>query len=506
MLYGTLARAPVRGSGPRSFNRDEIKAQPGIVEVVALDHGIGIIGSSVEAVFTARRKLKAEWRDAPGASVNSEKNRDEYIAHARDLAQKTVVARKRGEPEAAIAGAAQVVTSEVTTDYVYHAQMEPHSCTASVQGDSVEIWASTQWPTKAVAEAAKAAGVASDKVKFHTLQMGGGFGRKLFVDYVIDAVLLSKAVSRPVKMIQSREDDIGFGRFRPMTAHHTTIGLDGAGKVVGWRHRIAADLVVPQVYGQERMDAQKGHDHIVSWLADAAFYDVPAHMAEHIYEERGVRTAAWRGVGAGHNNFAMESAIDDVAQALGKNPLEYRLSLLKDARAKRVVETAAQLADFGRRRNGTALGLSFAAYGPRTEACSMMGTVAEISVDRQSGQIQVHNVWCAADVGLPVQPANIVSQVEGAVIFALGAALKERITIKDGLVEQSNYHDYQLMRMSEVPEIKVEIIPGGPVPLPVGEVGIPGTMPAVASAFFALTGKRLRAAPFTPERVKKALA
>jgi isoquinoline 1-oxidoreductase beta subunit len=506
MLYGTLARSPVRGSAPVSFNRDEIKTQPGIVEVVQLDHGIGIIGRSVEAVFSARNKLQAQWGEAPGSKVDSEKNLEEYVSHARDFKQKTIIGRKRGEPEAAIAQAAKVLTTEVTTDYAYHAQMEPLSCAASVTPEAVEIWAGTQWPTKAVAESAKAAGVAEDKVKLHPLQMGGGFGRRLFVDTVVDAVLLSKAAGKPVKMVQTRADDVAAGRFRPMTAHHTQIGLDADSKVIGWRHRIAADLVVPQVYGQERMDTQKGHDHIITWMADVAFYDVAAHMAEHIYEERGVRTAAWRGVGAGHNNFAIETAVDELAHLMGEDPLQYRLDLLKDPRAKKVVETAASLADWSRKREGRGLGISFAAYGPAPPVSSMIGTVAEISVDRQTGNIRVHNVWCAADPGLPVQPGNVAAQVEGAVIFALGAALKERITLKDGRVEQSNFHDYELMRMSEVPEIKVEVIRSRDAPLPVGELGIPGTVPAVANAFFALTGKRLRHAPFTPARVKAALA
>ena len=506
MVYATLARAPVRGSSPTTFNRDELRKQPGIIDAVALDNGVGIIGDTVEAVFAARGKLRAEWKDAPGSKVDSTANLHEYLAHVRDPARKGVVGRTSGDANAAIAGAAKVHGSEFTSDYVYHAQMEPHVCVASVTPDGVEVWTGTQWQTRAVAEAAKAAGVGPEKVTLHQMQMGGSFGRNIFVEYVIDAVNLSKAAGKPVKMIQSRSDDVVHGRFRPMYAQRIEVGLDAGGKVVGWRHRIAADTVVPYLYGQARMDTQKGIDHIVFAGADVPHYDVPAHVADHIYEERGVRTAPWRGIGAGATNFAIEMVIDELAQLAGQNPLAYRLALLKDPRARRVVETAAKMADWGRKREGTALGISFGKLGLPPIGFSLVGTVAEVSIDRASGRIKCHNLWCAADVGLPVQPGNVVAQLESSLIFALGSALKERITIQDGVVQQTNFHDYEILRLSEIPEIKVEVIRSGDIPLPVGELGIPGVVPAVSNAVFALTGRRLRNAPFTPNRVKAALA
>lgn len=506
MLYGTLVRAPYRGSGPTSFNRDEIKVQPGIVDAVALDHGVGIIGNSVEQVFAARRKLKAQWKAAKGANVDSEKDLQQYLADVRDPNKKGVAVRKTGEAEQALVGAAKVVSAEYTSSYVYHAQMEPLSCTASVTADGVEVWSGTQWPTKSVAEAATAAGVPPEKVKFHTLQMGGGFGRRAFVEYVTDAVLLSKAVGKPVKMIQSREDDLRAGRFRPLTAQKLDVGLDASGKVIAWRHRLAAEPVAPYVYNQARLDADKGVDLIVIYGADVPFYDVPAHLTEHIYEDRGARVAAWRGIGAGYTNFAVEAMIDDLARAANKDPLEYRIALLKDPRGKKVVERVAQLADWKRKREGRALGVAFGKLGLPPVGFSMTGTVAEISVDRRSGKIKVHNLCCVADVGLPLQPDTITAQIEGALIYALGAALKEQITIKNGEVQQSNFHDYELMRQSDVPEIKVEVIRSGDIPLPVGELAIGGVAPAIANAFLALTGKHLRHLPMSPERVKKALA
>ena len=506
MLYGIIARAPVRGSGPSSFNRDELKARPGIVEAMALDYGIGIVGNTVEAVFSARRALKAQWRDAKGSRISTDKDRQDYLADVRDLNKKGVPVRRTGDAVAAIAGAAKVISAEFTSDYVYHAQMEPLSCTASVTKDGVEVWAGTQWPTRSAAEAAKIAGVAPDKVKFHTLQMGGGYGRRAFVEYVVGAVQLSKAVGKPVKLVQTREDDVQSGRFRPLTAHKLDVGLDAGGKVVGWRHRLAAEPVAPYLYGQARLDADKGVDLIVIYGADVPFYDVPAHLTEHIYEERGARVAAWRGIGAGYTNFANEAMIDALARTAGRDPFEYRLALLKDPRAKNVVERVAKLADWSRKREGRALGIAFSKLGLPPVGFSMTGTVAEISVDRASGAIRCHNLWCVADVGLPLQPRNVEAQIEGALVYSLSAALKERITLKDGQVEQSNYHDYEVLRLSETPEIKVEVVRSGDIPLPVGELAIGGTAPAVANAFLALTGKPLRDLPFTPSRVKAALA
>ncbi len=506
MLYGTVAWAPVRDAKPTSFNRDEIKAQRGIVDVIALDEGIGIVGRTVEDVFAARRKLKAQWSDAPGARVDSAKEAQEYLAHLRDPNRKGVVVREAGDANAAIAGAAKVLTGEYTSDYVYHAQLEPMCCTASVTPAGVEVWAGTQWPTKSAEEAAKAAGVTPDKVKFHTLQMGGGYGRRAFVEYVTDAVLLSKAVGKPVKMILSREDDVQNARMRPLTAQKIDVGLDASGKIIGWRHRLAAEPVTDYVYDKARLEAQKGNDIIVVAGADVPFYDVPAFVTDHVYEARGVRVAAWRGIGAGYTNFAVEGMIDELAQQAGKDPLEYRMALLKDARARKVIERVAQLSEWGRRREGRALGIAFNKLGLPPVGFSMTGTVAEISLDRASGQIRVHNLWCVADVGLPLQPDNTAAQIEGSLVFSVSAALKEQITLKNGAVQESNYHDYPVLRMSESPDIKVEILGSGPVPLPVGELSIGGTAPAIAGAFFALTGKRLRDLPMSPERVKKALA
>jgi isoquinoline 1-oxidoreductase beta subunit len=506
MLIGTIARAPARGSGPISLNEADLAKMPGITNVVKLDHGVGIIGTSMPAVLAARRALKAQWRSAPGSNVDSEVQQKEYEADAANLAKSGVVGRTTGDAKAALAAAARVVSGTFTTDYVYHAQMEPLGAVASVTADSVEIWAGTQWASRGADEAAKAAGVPRDKVKFNLLTMGGGFGRRISVEYVIDAVHLSKAAGKPVKLMLSREDDVASARLRPMTAHKVDVGLDAVGKIIGWRHRIASDTVVPYLYGAARMEAQKGVDHIVFAGADVPLYDVPAHLAEHIYEERGVRTSPWRGIGAGHNAFAVEAMIDMLAKDAGKDPLAYRVGLLKDARARKVVETAGEMADWGKpRASGRALGLAFSRLGLPQIGESLAATVAEVSVERASGVVRVHRLWCAADVGLPLQPANIVAQIEGSLVWGLSSALKERVTIKGGSIQQTNLSDYEVLRFSETPVIDVRVLRSGELPLPVGELGLGTVIPAVANAVHAATGKWLRHAPFTKARVTDAL-
>jgi isoquinoline 1-oxidoreductase beta subunit len=290
-----------------------------------------------------------------------------------------------------------------------------------------------------------------------------------------------------------------------MTAHRIDVGLDADGKVTAWKHRLAADHVVLQVYGQARLDAQKGVDHIVMAHADVPLYEVPNHLAEHIYQESGVRTAAWRGIGAGPNAFAIEAMVDDLARLAEKDPVAYRLSFLKDNRAKAVVQAAAEMSDWSRRREGSALGFAFARLGVPQLGDSLSATVVEVALDRPSGRIRVGRIWCAVDVGLAVQPRNIRQQVEGSLIWGVSSALKEQIVHRGGAVQQRNYTDYEILRMSETPEIAIRIVGSGPNPLPVGELGLATVTPAISNAVLSMTGKRLANAPFTPSRVTAAL-
>ncbi|MGL4241943.1 MAG: xanthine dehydrogenase family protein molybdopterin-binding subunit, partial [Beijerinckiaceae bacterium] len=371
--------------------------------------------------------------------------------------------------------------------------------------DGVEIWTGTQWPSKIQGDAAKIAGVPPEKVKVNMQPMGGGFGRRAQTEYASEAVEVSKAIGRPVKLMATREDDVINAHCRPMTAHRIDVALDAAGKVTAWKHRLAADHVVLQVYGQARLDAQKGVDHIVMAHADVPLYDVANHQAEHVYENSGVRTAAWRGIGAGPNAFAIEAMVDDLAKLAGQDPVAYRLAFLKDARAKAVVQAAAEMSQWSRKRDGSALGFAFARLGVPQLGESHSATGVETTLDRATGKIRVARIWCAVDVGLPVQPRNIRQQIEGSLIWGVSSAIKEQITHKAGAVQQRNYTDYEILRMSETPQIEIRIIGTGPNPLPVGELGLATVTPAISNAILAMTGKRLANAPFTAARVQAAL-
>jgi isoquinoline 1-oxidoreductase subunit beta len=505
MAHAVIARAPVMGGGPKSHNGDDVRKMPGVVAVVPLTQGVAVVAERVEQALAGRAALKIEWNVTPASGYDSAAGLQKYLADARDASKQGVVGRKTGEVEPALAAAARVVSGEYTTDYAYHAQMEPLTCVASVTAEGVQVWTGTQWPTKVQEDAAKIAGVAPDKVKVVMQPMGGGYGRRAQTEYASEAVEVSKAIGRPVKLMATREDDVINAHCRPMTAHRIDVGLDAAGKVTAWRHRLAADLVVLQVYGQARLDAQKGVDHIVMAHADVPLYEVANHLAEHVYEDSGVRTAAWRGIGAGPNAFAIEAMVDDLATLAGQDPVAYRLAFLKDARAKAVVQAAAEMSGWPKAREGAGLGFAFARLGVPQLGESLAASVVETVLDRASGALRVSKIWCAVDVGLAVQPRNISQQVEGSLIWGVSSALKEQITFKGGAVEQRNYTDYPVLRMSETPEIAIRIIGTGPNPLPVGELGLATVTPAISNAVLAMTGKRLRNAPFTAARVAEAL-
>lgn len=509
MAYATLVRGPVRGSMPASSNADAVKKMPGIVNVVTLDHGVAVVGETFDSVRKARRKLQVSWRGGEsGAQVNTDKDLETYLGDGRDPKRVGTEWKSKGDVTNALAGAAKVLTREYLTDHVYHAQMEPMNATADVRADGVEIWVGTQAPTRTQLDVAKALGTSPERVKLNPHFMGGGFGRRATVEASVDAALVSKAVNRPVKLILSREDDLSAGTFRPMTAQRIEAGLDAGGNIVGWRHRVIGEPVGDFVYHPGYVKAAKNRDVIFMMGAELPYYTkVGNWQSEHLMTEERTRVAAWRGIGAGYTKFAVESMIDEIAHLNKADPLAFRLALTDDSRTRRVLEKVAEMSGWGKTRpGGTALGLAFAEYGAfAPKFGSLIASVAEISVDRSSGRIRVHNYWAAADATLAVNPGALAAQIESAIVWGLSSALKERVTMVNGVVQQSNFHEYQVMRMAEVPAIHVAVLTGGPMPTMVGELGVPGTGPAVANAFFALTGKRLYHMPFTPERVRAAL-
>jgi isoquinoline 1-oxidoreductase beta subunit len=507
MLYATVLRAPVEGAAPERIDDAKAKAVKGVIKIVKLPYGVGVLAETPWAAFDARTMLvnAITWSKTGKAwGFDSEQGLQALGATARDLNAQASDWFKAGDARAELSKAATSMEAEYRCDYAYHAQMEPLNAVASVSpsGDAAEIWCGTQSQSMAQGGAAKALGIARDKVKLNDLLLGGGFGRRgpRDADFVVDAVLMSKEAGKPVKVMWTREDDVHNGRFRPLSAHYLRAGFDATGKLVAWQHRLAGDRVTP-FFDPVRYEAGGRRDGILMNGGDLPGYDVPHQLVEQLYQDTGVRTAPLRAIGFTANKFATETFVDEIAVKRGIDPVAFRLELLKSTpRARKVVETVARMADWGRKRDGRGLGFAFIDY-----TGSLLAGAVEVSLDRASGQIRVHNFWCAIDCGVAVQPDNVVAQSEGSIVYGLGLALTERISIKDGAVEQSNFYDYRVPRMNEVPMMQVEVIPTDNPPTGAGQMATPLVAPAIGSAIAQLTGVRLRHTPFTPERVKAAL-
>jgi isoquinoline 1-oxidoreductase subunit beta len=507
MLYGAVLRAPVEGAAPKKFDEAKVMAIKGVVKTVKLPYGVGVVAETPWAAFAARREIEASvsWsNDGKAWGFDSDKGLETFAATARDPNATATDWFKLGDVRAEMPKAASTFEAEYLCDYAYHAQMEPLNAVASVSaaGDSAEVWCGTQSQTMALEATANALGLDRHKVQLHDMLLGGGFGRRgpRDMDFLIDAVLLSKAVGKPVKSMWTREDDVHNGRFRPLSAHFLRAGFDATGKLVAWQHRLVGDRVTPFA-DPVRYEKAGKKDFILMLGADAKGYDVAHQLVEQVYEDTGIRTAPLRGIGFTANKFATETFIDEIARRRGVDPVKYRLELLaKTPRAYKVMERVAQMADWGRKRDNHGLGASYIDYSG-----TQVAAVVEISVDRSAGKIKFHNVWCVIDCGVAVQPDNVIAQTESSIIYGIGLALTERISIKNGTVEQSNFYDYVVSRNSDVPPMHLEVIQTDNPPTGVGQMATPLITPAVSNAMMALTGVRLRHAPFIEERVKKAL-
>ena len=508
MLYGAVLRAPVEGSVPHKIDEAKVKAVPGVTSVIRLPHGVGVVAETAWAALKARQVLNGAvtWtRTGTAWGFDSDKGHDAFAADAKNLQRPARDWTAQGNARVAFQNAASTIEAEYRCDYAYHAQMEPLNAVASVaaNGDAVEIWAGTQSQTTATEAPAKFLGISRDKVKLHDLMMGGGFGRRgnRDVDFIMDAVMLSKEVGRPVKAMWTREDDVHNGRFRPMSAHYLRAAIDPSGKLAAWHHRVAADRITPFM-DPVRFQQGGGRDGMVMAGTDVRGYDVPHQLVEQLYRDTGVRTNPLRGIGVTANKFATEAFMDEVARKRGVDPLAFRLELLKGTpRALKAVERVAQMAEWGRKREGRALGLSYIDYSG-----SQVAGIAEVSLNRGSGQIKVHDFWCTIDCGVAVQPDNVIAQTESSIVYGLGLTMSERISIKDGAVEQSNFYDYALPRMNEVPQMHIELIRTDNHPTGAGQMATPLIAPCISNAVMELTGVRLRHTPFLSDRVKKALA
>jgi isoquinoline 1-oxidoreductase beta subunit len=499
MVYAAVLQSPYPGGAPVQVDDARARAVPGVTDIFKLPGGVGVIGTTVEGTQAAKNLLRVTWSDAPGARLDSERALEDLGAIGRDKSRDGVAYEKTGDAKAAMTSAESVFRGEYRTRYVYHAQMEPMNATAAVSADgqSAEIWVGTQAGTSLLNGVARLLQTERSKITLHQQFLGGGFGRRGNHETVYDAVRLAKAAGKPVKLIWTREDDLTFGKFRPMTAHHIEAGFDAGGKLVAWHHRIVAESVLAFVSG----DPTPRQDRIVMKGSPAVQYPVANKLAEHVIEDRGARLSPWRGVGNGHNAFAIESFVDEMAKEFGKDPVAFRLELSEGVpRMQHLTRVVAEMSDWTRKRNGTALGI-----GTMVKDDTLAAGVAEVSLDRATGKIKVHNFWAAVDAGIAVQPRNLAAQTEGSIVYALGSVLREKITIKDGRVLQSNYSDYEVARMSDVPNIEIKIVSTANKPTGGGEEGVPLVACAVGNAIAALTGVRLRELPFSPDHVRGAL-
>jgi isoquinoline 1-oxidoreductase beta subunit len=505
MIYASVLEAPMDGAKVEVLNMPEVAAIKGVTKVLPLPFGVAVLGDTVEATRAGRNALKVKW-DTSGAAAkafDSDKSKEEYARQGQDANAKAMDAYRVGDASAALGGAAKTVQATYWSEHCYHAQMEPMNCVAKVaeDGQSAEIWTGSQFNALAAVVIAGVLKTTPDKIKINAQLLGGGYGRRIWPDAAVQAAIISNIVKKPVKLMLTREDDVAAARPRPMTHHVLKAGLDAKGDLVGWYHRLVSENV-DAVASPPRFQATGGKDYIGWRGLDQAFYGIPNVLAEAVRETRGMRVHAWRGIGSGYNKFAAEAFLDEVAQAKGVDPLAIRLELTKDKpRANAVIKAVAEMSEWTRQRPGHALGLAFADYHDTLSA-----GVAEVSVDRGTGKIKVHNYWIAVDPGLVIQPDNVHAQLESAVIYGLSAALLEELTVKDGAIQQSNFNDYPVLRMSDVPQIHTRIITTDNPPTGMGEIGVVTVAPAIANAMFLLTGKRLRHLPMSPERVKKALA
>jgi isoquinoline 1-oxidoreductase beta subunit len=507
MLYAAVVHVPYTGGAPAAVDDAAARAVAGVTDVVQLPEGVAVVGTSVEATQAAKSLLKVTWTPAPAADYDSERALEAFAAIARDKSREGLSYRPVGDAKAAMRSAAKVFRGEYRTRYVCHAAMEPLNATAAVAADGklAEIWAGTQSPTNVLSQVARLLGTERANVIFHQHFLGGGFGRRgSEQDVVLEAVRISKAVGKPVKVIWSREEDIAYGKFRPMTAHLIEAGFDAGGRLIAWHHRLVAESVFgyrQSVAVNTPPGAAEMVDGVVMFGASVPHYPIPNKLAEHVVQPFRARLSTLRGVGVGHNAFAIESFIDELAREMGKDPLAFRLEISEGVpRAQTLLRTVAAMSDWSRRREGSALGIAF-----QEKAETLAAGVAEVSLDRASGRIKVHNFWAAIDAGLAVQPRNLSAQTEGGIMWGLGHVLREKIVIRQGRVQQTNYTDYQVARMSDAPNVEVRVISTDNPPTGAGEDGVPLVAGAVGNAIAALTGVRLRELPFAPEQVRGAL-
>ncbi|MGH8733066.1 MAG: xanthine dehydrogenase family protein molybdopterin-binding subunit, partial [Burkholderiales bacterium] len=457
---------------------------------VRLPDGVAVLADTLPHALAARQALEVKWQKGAADGFDSEKNLNEtYVKVHSDPNAKTQTLDSKGDAKSAFGSAAKTYKAEYFSDYGYHAQMEPLNAVARFNdaGDAIEIWEGTQAPDISRTAVAKALGFKEEQVTHHQCYIGGGFGRRNGGMEAVEAAQIARAVRRPVKLIWTRTEDLAQGRFRPQSFQCLEAATDASGKVTGWKHCVIGD----------------GGNMLLTGGMRIAYYGVPNQSLELRGISHGVQIKHWRAVAHVFNVFAIESFIDQMAVDANVDPIQFRFERMgATPKARACFETVARMCDWkAARPQGRAIGVSI------SERSGSLGAgVAEISLDRAPGKIRVHKVWAAIDGGVIVTPGPAKANVESAILYGLSSMLHERVTMKDGAVEQSNFHDYNLMRMSDLPEeMRVQFVDVDTRPTGLGEIGNPFIGGAISNAFYKLTGKRLRHMPFTPDRVLETL-
>ena len=486
-LIEKVARCPVFGGTLASFNADQARAVPGVRHVTPISSGIAVVADSYWAATLGLQALQVKWNEGPNAALSSGEIRRRFAEAAE---RSGAVARNDGDATKALRGAARQIEAVYETPYLAHATMEPQNCTAHARKDGCDVWLSTQSQTSAQEAAMQVTGLPAAAVKIHTQYAGGGFGRRGEADFVSEAVETSQAVGRPVKVIWAREDDIQHDFYRPVAYVRFWGAVDESGMPVAWMQRIVQPSLVSRS-GPHALDAAGGVDKRAVDGSKELPYSIPNVRIEYVRNEPGIPIGYWRSVGDSISGYIVEAFFDELASAGGQSPYELRRRLLeKTPRQKAVLDLAAEKAGWGKPLpQGHFQGIA-------THSCydSFVAEVAEVSV-APDGSVRVHRVVCAADCGWVVNPDAVKAQLEGGIVFGLTAALKGEVTIKNGRVEQSNFDNYQMLRMSEMPEIDVTIVPSAEPPGGGGEPSTPPIAAAVANAIFAATGRRVRRLP-----------
>ncbi len=481
MLTAVVARCPVFGGKVAGYDDSGARAVPGVRRVTQISSGMAVVADDTWAALQGRRALEVTWDEGPNASLSSE----DISRTLKEAARSEGTAlRDDGDAQTALERAAKKLTAAYEVPYLDHATMQPMSCTAQVQDGACEIWTSTQSPAGAQEAAMEVTGLPAEAVKVHTLLMGGGFGRGHENDFVRDAVEVARVLDVPVKVVRTRDEDIQHGFYRPTTYHEVQGGLDQRGRPVGWSHRISS-----------------ANDDVWDVTGGAAElpYAIPNIHVDYVMSDIPVPTGYWRSVANTQTAFVNECFIDELAEAVGKDPYEFRRELLQDhPRHLGVLNLAAEKAGWGQRlprdrHQGLAVHFSFNSYA---------AVVAEVSVDRRGG-IKIHKMVCAIDCGTVINPDGVRSQVEGGITLALTAALHGAITLKNGRVQQSNFHNYKLLTMREMPVVETHIVPSTEPPTGVGEPPVPPTPPALVNAIYTATGKRIRRLPIDTRELRR---